>query len=44
MENLEIGHVDFLKDAAYIKIYYTLGKGETGSIDTLTKAKNFVEQ
>ena len=44
IDNLEVGHVDFLKDAAFIKIYYTLEKGQTGSIDTLTKAKNFVEQ
>jgi len=44
VENLEIGHVDFLKDAAFIKVYYTLSKGQTASIDTLTKAKDFVEQ
>ena len=44
INNLEVGHVDFLKDAAFIKIYYTLEKGQTGSIDSLTKAKNFVEQ
>ena len=44
VDNLEIGHVDFLKDAAFIKIYYTLGKGQTDSIDTLTRAKDFVEQ
>ena len=44
INNLEVGHVDFLKDAAFIKIYYNLEKGQTGSIDTLTKAKNFVEQ
>ena len=44
INNLEIGHVDFLKDAAFIKIYYTLEKGQTGSIDTLTRAKDFVEQ
>ena len=43
VDNLEIGHVDFLRDAAYIKIYYTLGKGEANSIDTLTKAKDFVQ-
>lgn len=42
IDNLEVGHVDFLKDAAFIKIFYTLEKGQTGSIDTLTKAKNFV--
>ena len=42
--NLEVGHVDFLKDAAFIKIFYNLDKGQSGSIDTLTKAKNFIEQ
>ena len=44
VDNLEIGHVDFLKDAAFIKVYYTLGKGETATIDSLTKTKDFVEQ
>lgn len=42
--NAEVGHVDFLRDAAFIKIYYNLEKGQTGSIDQLTKAKDFVEQ
>ncbi len=44
VNNVEVGHVDFLRDSAFLKIYYTLEKGQTGSIDTLTKAKNFVEQ
>ena len=44
VDNLEIGHVDFLKDAAFIKVYYTLGKGQTDTIDQLTRAKDFVEQ
>ena len=44
VDNLEVGHVDLLKDAAYIKIYYTLDAGQTGSIDTLTRAKDFTEQ
>ena len=43
VDNIEVGHVDFLRDAAYIKIYYTLGKGQTATIDTLTKAKDFVQ-
>ena len=42
--NLEVGHVDFLRDAAFIKIFYTLDKGQTGSIDQITRAKDFVEQ
>ena len=44
VKNLEIGHVDFLRDAAFIKIFYNLDKGQSGSIDTLLKAKDFVEQ
>lgn len=44
IDNIEVGHVDFLKDSAFIKVYYTLGKNETATIDTLTKAKQFVEQ
>ncbi len=44
VDNVEIGHVDFLKDAAFIKVYYTLGKDQTATIDTLTRAKDFVEQ
>lgn len=44
IDGVEIGHIDFLKDAAFIKVYYTLGKDETATIDTFTKAKNFVEQ
>ena len=44
VDNLEVGHVDFLKDAAFIKVYYTLKKGQTDTIDMLTKAKDFVEQ
>ncbi len=44
IDNIEVGHVDFLKDSAFIKIYYTLEKGQTATIDTLTKAKQFVEQ
>ena len=43
IENLEIGHVDFLKDSAFIKVYYYLPKGESNSINTLTRAKDYVE-
>ncbi|NLZ19292.1 MAG: DUF4956 domain-containing protein [Bacteroidales bacterium] len=40
--DLEIGHVDFLKDAAFIKVRYRLVKGQEATIDQLTKAKDFV--
>lgn len=44
VDNVEVGHVDFLRDAAFLKVYYTLEKGQSATIDTLTKAKDFVEQ
>lgn len=44
VDNVEIGHVDFLKDSAFVKIYYTLDKGQSASIDTITKANQFIEQ
>ncbi len=43
VENVEIGHVDFLKDAAFIKVFYHLPKGESNSINSLTRAKDYVE-
>ena len=42
VDNVEIGHVDFLKDAAFIKVFYRLGKGETNSVNTVTRAKDYV--
>lgn len=44
IDKLEVGHVDFLRDAAFIKVYYTAEKNEHNTIDTLTKAKDFIEQ
>lgn len=43
VENVEIGHVDFLKDAAFIKVYYNLPKGESNSVNSITRAKDYVE-
>ena len=42
VENVDIGHVDFLKDSAMIKVYYRLGKGESNSVNTVTRAKDYV--
>ena len=44
VSNVEVGHVDFLKDAAFIKVFYDLERDQSGSIDTIIKAKDFVEQ
>lgn len=39
IESFEIGYVDFLRDVAYIKVYYMLQKGETNTIDSQVKPK-----
>lgn len=41
IEGIEIGSVDFLKDSAWIKVKYRLGKGESNSIDTITRERDF---
>ena len=41
IEKMEIGHIDFLRDVAYIKIWYKLGPGESSTIGTYTKLKDF---
>lgn len=38
---LEVGHIDFLRDVAYVKIYYTPLDNEINTIDTITKLKDF---
>lgn len=39
IEKFEIGHIDFLRDVAYIKVHYALSKGEEDTIGTITKFK-----
>lgn len=39
IKQIEIGHIDFLRDVAYIKITYPLAKGEENTIDMITKFK-----
>jgi len=34
---LEIGHIDFLRDVAYIKVYYNSDTNEINTIDTITR-------
>jgi len=43
INSIEIGHVDLLRDAAFIKVTYNLADGETNTINQLTKAKNYTE-
>jgi len=42
VQGVEIGHVDFLKDAAFIKVFYELQRGESNTINDLTRAKDYV--
>jgi len=39
IEDLEIGHIDYLRDVAYIKIYYPLKRGEKATINDQVKIK-----
>ena len=38
--DVEIGHIDFLRDVAYVKIKYILPTGEENTIGNITKFKN----
>ena len=33
----EIGHIDFLRDVAYLKVYYKAGSDEINTIDSITR-------
>lgn len=41
IEKMEVGHIDYLRDAAYIKIWYKPLPGEVNTIGTFTKLKEF---
>lgn len=40
--DIEIGHVDMLRDAAFIKVTYRLEEGQTSTIGNLVKPKDYV--
>ncbi len=39
----EIGHIDFLKDIALVKVYYKTADKSINTIDGITRAKDFTE-
>ena len=41
IEKMEIGHIDYLRDAAFIKVWYKPLPGEASTIGTFTKIKDF---
>lgn len=40
IESVEIGHVDFLRDTAIVKVTYTVPAGESATIENVTKIKD----
>ena len=38
--DVDVGHINFLKDTAYVKIHYKSDKGDYNSVNTLTKVKS----
>lgn len=43
IQKVEVGHIDFLKDIAFVKIYYSPLHQEENTIDEIRKAKEFSE-
>jgi len=43
IDKVEVGHVDFLRDVAFVKVYYTLPEGEQNTIDNITKPNQFIQ-
>ena len=43
IEKAEVGHVDFLRDVAFVKVYYMLTEGEQNTIDNITKPNQFIQ-
>lgn len=43
IEKAEVGHIDFLKDIAFVKIYYIPISREVNTIDSISKVKEFTE-
>ena len=41
IEKMEVGHIDYLRDTAFIKIWYKPLPGEANTIGTFTKLKEF---
>ncbi|MBR3911112.1 MAG: DUF4956 domain-containing protein [Alistipes sp.] len=42
VNKVEVGHVDFLRDAAFVKVYYELPDGEINTVDHISKPNQFV--
>ena len=43
ISKVEVGHIDYLRDVAFVKVYYKPIDGDVNTIDTVTKLKDFNE-
>lgn len=43
ISKVEVGHIDYLRDVAFVKVYYKPIDDEVNTIDTITKIKDFTE-
>jgi hypothetical protein len=41
ISKVEVGHIDYLRDVAFVKVYYKPIDDEVNTIDTITKLKDF---
>ena len=41
IQKVEVGHIDYLRDVAFVKVYYKPIDDEVNTIDTITKLKDF---
>jgi len=41
IKKVEVGHIDYLRDVAFVKVYYAPIDDEVNTIDTITKLKDF---
>ena len=42
VNKVEVGHVDFLRNVAFVKVYYELPDGEINTVDHISKPNQFV--
>ena len=43
INKIEVGHIDFLRDVAYLKVHYEPISDEANTIDTMVKHKDFMK-
>ena len=43
INRIEVGHIDFLRDVAYLKVHYEPFSDEANTIDTMVKHKDFMK-